>query len=280
MAQLSPPASHRARWATAAYLGAAVLGVNQFLWGTYPAPDGQRSPFSSLMATATTAFGILSLILLTFAVMVTVGAIVAHTRASRRLSALPHEMPEPEPSLMTASTPEPPSKRSRLLVSAATFLTTVGVVAIGILHIYAWNPQSKMPNLSLDEIYAAMTAAHELPQDFFSWVWAIFWPLVALAFGALTVSPVFAQIIRMRGMLVSGLAIVSLTAGFHWIAGFSMGMGLADTFSVGGGDSASSGPLLGMFGQVCAVVALFLAIVPRRTNAGRLPEQTTRVVTN
>jgi hypothetical protein len=49
------------------------------------------------------------------------------------------------------------------------------------------------------------------------------------------------------------------------MAGFSMGMSLADTFATSGGDAAVTGPLIALAGQACVVAALFLALVsPRR----------------
>ncbi|CAO1650473.1 hypothetical protein I6E81_09865 [Salinibacterium sp. NG22] len=281
MTPFSSPASHFARWATAAYLSAGLLGANQFFFGAYGAVGTAPAEFPVLVTVVGAAVGVFAIVLLAFAVVMTGFAIKAGWSA--------RSQPARETTAETAGdrryTLDPPataplSRRTRLSISTGTVVAMMAVVTIGILNIFIWNPLTKAPGLTLDEIYAAMTAAGELGPDPFPWIWAIFWPLVALAFAGLTALPTFANIITVRGMLILSCVILSVAIFFHWFAGFSMGMGLADTFFVSGGDAASPGMLLSILGQLLAVAALFLAITPKRTNAGRLPEQTTRVVTN
>ena len=169
---------------------------------------------------------------------------------------------------------------TRLTIGVATVAVTLATVAVGTLHIVAWNPLAAVPGLSLDTIYAQMAAAGESPFALLIWMWAAFWSFTALAFGVACLIPRIGGRMSARALTTSGLIVVGLTLSFHWIAGFNMGMSLADTFAISGGDAAASGPALSILGQLCLVAIVWLALLPRHTNAGRLPEQTTRVVTN
>ncbi|MGJ8722602.1 MAG: hypothetical protein ACSHW9_12230 [Salinibacterium amurskyense] len=270
-----------ARWAIAAFLSSALLGANQYLFGSYGAIGTAPAEFPVLVTVVGAAVGVFAIVLLSFAAVMTGFAITAawSTRSQLAREATAETVEDRRYTLDPSAT-APLSRRTRLLISAGAVLAMMAVVTIGILNIYIWNPLAKAPGLTLDEIYAAMTAAGELGPDPLPWIWAIFWPLVALAFAGLTAVPTFANIITIRGMLIINCVILSVAIFFHWFAGFSMGMGLADTFFVSGADAAGPGMLLSIAGQLFAVAALFLAIAPKRTNAGRLPEQTTRVVTN
>ncbi|QYH36671.1 hypothetical protein [Salinibacterium sp. M195] len=170
--------------------------------------------------------------------------------------------------------------RTRVLIGVATVIATAATVGLGTLHIVVWNPLAAVPGLSLDDIYAQMAAAGESPFPYLIWVWGAFWLLAALAFGIACVTPKLSRTISVQALAASALAIPGLALSFHAFAGFNMGMSMADTFEIYGGDAALSGPALAMAGQLCLVAAVWLALLPARTNAGRLPEQTTRVVTN
>ncbi|MBH0054526.1 hypothetical protein I6E74_10150 [Salinibacterium sp. SWN139] len=281
MTSFSSPSSRFARWAAAAYLSAGLLGANQLLWGFYGLGAPAVLDFPVAVTVIGAAVGAFAIALLIFGIVMTWFSIRA-----RAATAQPAEPPHETATHVNETTTHEVlgnttlDFRTRLLIGVATVVAMIAIVAIGIVNIYVWNPLAKVPELSLDEIYAAMDAAGELQADVFSWIWAIFWPLAAVVFTAITTSRIFANIVTLRGMLVASLALLSAAIFFQWFAGFSMGMGLADTFAIGGGDASSPGMLLGIFGQFCIVAALFLAITPKRTNAGRLPEQTTRVVTN
>lgn len=281
MTTLTSSASLFARWATAAYLSAGLLLTNQLLWGFYGLGAPAVLDFPVVVTVIGATVGVFAIALLIFGIVMTWFAIRARA-ATAQPAAPTHEAAAHIDETTTHDVPENTTldRRARLLIGLATVVATIAIVAIGIMNIYVWNPLAKVPELSLNEIYAAMDAAGELQGEVFSWMWAIFWPLAAVVFTVITTSRIFANIITLRGMLVAALALLSAEIFFHWFAGFSMGMGLADTFAIGGGDASSPGMLLGIFGQLCIVAALFLAITPKRTNAGRLPEQTTRVVTN
>jgi hypothetical protein len=68
-----------------------------------------------------------------------------------------------------------------------------------------------------------------------------------------------------RRIAAVGLVLLGATSGFHWFAGFTMGMSLADAFGTSGGDAAWTGPLVAVTGQLALVAALFVALVPRRS---------------
>ena len=169
---------------------------------------------------------------------------------------------------------------TRLTIGIATVVVTLATVAVGTLHIVVWNPMAAVRGLSLDAIYAQMAAAGESPSAIIIGLWAAFWTCTALVFGVVCLIPRIGARMSARALATSGLIVVGLTLSFHWFAGFNMGMSLADTFAISGGDAATSGPALSIVGQLCLVAIVWLALLPQRTNAGHLPEQTTRVVRN
>ncbi|QAV71455.1 hypothetical protein ESZ53_14040 [Salinibacterium sp. UTAS2018] len=281
MIALPSTSSQFARWAIAAFLSSVLLGANQFLFGSFGAFGNGPTDLPAVVPIAGAAVGLLAVLLLILAVALTGFSIrarwIARSASSRAIAA---EEPTDIRYQLDPPRDEPVSRRIRLVMGAGFVAAMLAVIAIGVVNIYVWNPLQKAPGLTLDEIYAAMNAAGELQFDPFAWVWAVFWPLTAVVFALLLASSSLANVITVRGTLAAGFALLSVAIGLHWLAGFSMGMGLADTFYVSGGDAASPGLLLNIVGQLLAVAALFLAIAPRRTNAGRLPEQTTRVATN
>ncbi len=54
----------------------------------------------------------------------------------------------------------------------------------------------------------------------------------------------------------------------EWIAGFTMGMSLADTFAISGGDAAFSGLALHALSVAGLLAAVFAAFVPVRWRGG------------
>ncbi len=140
-------------------------------------------------------------------------------------------------------------------------------MAAGVLHISVWNPLAKVPGLSLDEIYSAMSAAGEAPLDAFFMVWAIFWAAMAVTLPILCGIRGIAWFFTVRRIVVVALLMVGATASFHWLAGFNMGMSLADTFMTSGGDAAISGPAIAIAGQTALVAALLIGLTPHRYTA-------------
>ncbi|TFB69033.1 hypothetical protein [Cryobacterium sp. Hz9] len=115
------------------------------------------------------------------------------------------------------------SRRSRVLMTLPFTVLALLIVAAGVLHIFVWNPLAKVPGLSLDEIYSAMSAAGEAPRNAFFMVWAIFWGAVAVTLPILCGIRGIAWFFTARRIIVVGLLLVGSTASFHGFAGFNMG---------------------------------------------------------
>lgn len=161
-----------------------------------------------------------------------------------------------------AEVPAVPGKQRRG-ISLAFLALTIAVVVFGVLHILVWNPSAKVPDLSLAQIHAQMDAAGESAGQFMLWAWAGGSIALASAFVLACAVPRLARFLSLRRIYVVGLLLVGWTAIFHYVAGFNMGMSLADTFAVSGGDAAVGGLLLAITGQIALVAALFVSLRPR-----------------
>ena len=109
-----------------------------------------------------------------------------------------------------------------------------------------------------------MSTAGEAPLNAFIMVWAIFWGAAAMTLPTLSSTPGVAWLFTARRIVVAGLLVVGATASFHWLAGFNMGMSLADTFMTSGGDAAMSGPVIAIVDQTALVTALLIGLTPRQ----------------
>lgn len=277
--------ANRMRWAAALLGSATVLGVGLFLWGGYEyftlAPIG-------------VGIQVLAFVLATLGLFACLGAlVVAFGSDSRRtmlslcigvvavVALLIGVMVLPFLGLLVAlavmivalsGTRQPVShqtlsRQSRVLLTLPFTALALLIVAAGVLHISVWNPLAKVPGLSLDEIYSAMSAANESPLAMFVIVWALFWGTAALALPILGSIPRLASFLTPRRIVVMGLLLGGTTASFQWFAGFNMGMSLADTFMTSGGDAAMSGPVIGIVGQAALIAALLIGLTPRRQAA-------------
>lgn len=157
--------------------------------------------------------------------------------------------------------PTVPGKQ-RLGISLAFLALTIAVVVFGVLHILAWNPSAKVPDLSLAQIHAQMDAAGESAGQFMLWAWAGGSISLAALFLVACTVPGLAGFLSLRRIYAIGLLLLGWTAIFHYVAGFNMGMSLADTFAVSGGDAAVGGLMLAITGQIALVAALFVALRP------------------
>lgn len=142
----------------------------------------------------------------------------------------------------------------------------LGALAASVLHVYVWNPLAKLPGMTLDEIYAGLEAARELPSPVLPLGWIGMWGLVALALVVLAVLPStrirrLATARRIAGVGILGIALV---AGGTWFLGFGMGMGIADAFMTTGHDAAASGQILSLIGVVFAIAAVLIGLLPAR----------------
>jgi hypothetical protein len=165
--------------------------------------------------------------------------------------------------------PIPASTRWGL--GAGFALAALAAVTVGVLHIAVWNPLAKVPGATLDEIYAAMSVGDEVTVR----VWLILWGVLAV--GASIAYPVVCVLsnhwpaLTRRHLVVSGLGLLGgvITAG--GFPTFAMGMALADTFTIDGGDAAPTGPALAMIGQLALTGGLLLGLappaIPRRRTA-------------
>jgi len=155
---------------------------------------------------------------------------------------------------------------ARIGISLAFCAAIVAITVVGRMHVYVWNPLARMPGMTLDEIYAALAAAREMPYPLVAEMWTGFWGIVALVF------PVFAfvphrglrRLLTVRRLIGLGLVGIAFTAWGVTMLGFGMGMGMADTFAISGADAAPFGRLIGLAGVGCACVAVLLGLLPTR----------------
>jgi len=164
---------------------------------------------------------------------------------------------------------------SRVGIALASAGAILAVVVGGLLHIFVWNPLARMPGMTLDEIYAGLAAARELPSPVIPVAWAGFWTLFALTLLVLAAVPPRAirRFLTARRLAGAGLLGVALAAGGVWIAGFGMGMGMADAFMTSGGDAAGSGLVLMVIAIGYAIAAVLVGLLPTRIRPVTVDEQ-------
>lgn len=277
--------ANRMRWAAALLGSAAVLGVGLFLWGGYEA---------FTIAPVGLGIQILAFVLATLGLFACLGTLVVAFDSDRRRTVLALgigvvvvvalmavvmvmpflgilAVPAALAALIVAVSgkreqvrPQQLSRRDRLLLALPFTVLALLIVAAGVLHIAVWNPLARVPGLSLDEIYSAMSMAGEAPLAAFIMVWAAFWGAAAVTLPILSSIPRLAWFFTARRIVVAGLLMVGATASLHWLAGFNMGMSLADTFMTSGGDAAMSGPVIAIAGQTALIAALLIGLTPRR----------------
>jgi len=153
-----------------------------------------------------------------------------------------------------------------LMLTSTWFIAPLALsaVLIGVLDILWWNPVAKMPGMGLAEIHAAMETAGESPGTFFVWVWAGTAVAAAMAFLVACTLPRLAGFLTLRRIYVIGLLLLGCASSSHFLVGFGMGMGmaLAGTFDISGGEAAVGGLALSIAGQLAWVAALFVALKP------------------
>ncbi|GAB3744713.1 hypothetical protein GCM10028864_13200 [Microlunatus parietis] len=163
----------------------------------------------------------------------------------------------------------PPAARLRLALPFS--LAVLALLPFGILHVLVWNPQVKLPGLSLDEIYGRLSAADQSLSV--TWVisWAVVWGGAALAFPLICRSDRLTFVGPPRRTVCAGLILLALAGYSHGISGFSMGMAMADTFeeSPTGGDAGPGATIIGIVAQLAVVAALLIGAAARadRPNA-------------
>ncbi|PZQ89895.1 MAG: hypothetical protein DI534_09040 [Leifsonia xyli] len=166
----------------------------------------------------------------------------------------------------------PLGRGSALLLATLSGLGILAMLAGSLLHTYVWNPVARMPGMTLDEIYAGLAAAGELPSPALPIAWALLWCLVVLALivCAALPQPRIRRLMTARRLAGFGILGIAVVAGGSWFVGFGMGMGMADAFMTSGGDAAASGPMLTMVGILFALAALLIGLLPSRIRPSAL----------
>lgn len=177
--------------------------------------------------------------------------------------------------------PRPLSAGRRVLLSLPFTVLTVAAAVLGILHTLVWNPLAKVPGHTLEEIYTALFVSGEVQRVDGFFIWGGFWALLAIAF------PIFCSLRRFGGprstrrIIVVGSLLLAGTFYSQWLAAFPMGMGLADTFGISGGDATIPSTVLFMLGgPIATVTAVFAGLIPTRWRGPEVPRMQTASVTS
>lgn len=152
----------------------------------------------------------------------------------------------------------------RVAIAAGTVAVVAAIVGLGILHVTVWNPLAKLPGMTLDEIYAGLAAAGESPSPVLLVLWAggALASAVAVAVFALLPERMVGTRRSPRRLFVLGLAAVAGTGLSVVMAGFGMGMSIADAFGTDGGDAGPVGSAIVLVGLAAAIPGVLLATVP------------------
>lgn len=164
----------------------------------------------------------------------------------------------------TQASPLPRMRAGALALGCS--LAILGTLALALLHVFVWNPLAKLPGLSLEQIYAQLAAAGELPTPALPVAVSVFWVLVCVAVITLAVIPMpkVRRLMTARRIMGFGVVGVGLVAAGTFVLGFSMGMGIADAFATSGGDAASTGIVLSLMGICALIVGSFAGLLPSR----------------
>lgn len=154
------------------------------------------------------------------------------------------------------------SCRTRAAVAIPAVLLMILLAWAGCAWILYWNPQAKVPWLELEQIYAQMDHVNEAPGLALVLAWAISFSLLGGWFGYATWRGRHGILWEARTLAASWLGLFALLAGGYFVASFPMGMSLADTFGIGGGDAGSVGLLVMLLGNLALAAAVFAAASP------------------
>lgn len=171
---------------------------------------------------------------------------------------------------------EPASARTRMATAILLAGLIVATLIFDILHLMVWNPQTKLPGLTLEQIYAGLAEANKAQMvPLFLVLWCIFWGLPALLL------PVLSHFVRLslRIILLVGLLLLGGAIFTGWFAAFGMGLGIADSFeeAADGAEAALvSRAALNLTCQIALAAAVIIALAPTRA-AGRLSVATARI---
>jgi hypothetical protein len=146
------------------------------------------------------------------------------------------------------------SSKPAVLIAVVGIVLVAAYAALGALQLLVFNPIAAAPELTLDEIHTALAAAGEsvspVPVIIFVWFGLVLACGVGVyATTAPTASPVLVAVLL--------LLILAFGTPAYFVASFSAGMALADTFFISGGDHSSWSTLL----YVTSATSLACAIV-------------------
>lgn len=110
------------------------------------------------------------------------------------------------------------------------------------MQIMLWNPQAAVPGVPVDEIWAAVASQQGMNEYVNTTVNLAVMPLAAVVMLYLACTKQWSS--RPRATATQYLVLIALGALAYFVASFSPGMNLADTYGVGGEDYAPWGQVL------------------------------------
>ena len=165
-----------------------------------------------------------------------------------------------------ATAPRVATRRQRVPVALGGAALMLAVVVLGAIDLLVWNPLAKVPGTDVATIYALMAERDGFslqPTLVMTAIWAVFWTVPALLVAALAVHRTAAALTPRRLAIVM-LALVGAAIFLRFFTGFGIGMSIADTFGISGGDGSVISALLPYVGQLSlAGAAILLGWAPR-----------------
>jgi hypothetical protein len=152
------------------------------------------------------------------------------------------------------------TRSQRLPLALAGAAVVAAVIVSGAADLLVWNPQSKVPALGIDAIYARMISVDQFqPAAAIGAVvvWAVFWG------GLAAVVVILAAQRRHTWMTPRRVSILLLTiiggaVLFRFFAGFGIGMSIADTWATSGVGTSIASAVLPYVGQLALAGAVVL----------------------
>jgi hypothetical protein len=167
--------------------------------------------------------------------------------------------------------------RLAAVATAVTILTAanLAMIALGTMHLLVWNPLAKVPELEWPEIVAALDSRGGL--DGGPLAWTIGGTFLTLAAAAGAIIGARRGKVTPHQVVTGGLLLIHGVSFFLWWAGFGLGLELADTFGVGGGDASPAGSVIALVGAMCLAAAILLQLRPPAAGAGADADEVTEV---